>query len=96
MDIAKVFPGSEHVTRLGLQTADDQTLWHYAGTHGFALVTQDSDFHELAMLHGSPPKIIWLKCGNQPRGYVANILTKYCDKIEEFGNNPYVSVIEIE
>jgi predicted nuclease of predicted toxin-antitoxin system len=61
------FPESAQVTRLGLETANDRTIWGYAKKHGFTLVTQDSDFHELATLYGSPPKVIWLKCGNKPR-----------------------------
>jgi predicted nuclease of predicted toxin-antitoxin system len=28
------------------------------------LVSKDSDFVELVMRHGSPPKLIWLTCGN--------------------------------
>lgn len=66
-DLVAAFPGSDHVTRMGLATASDLELWNYAREHGFTLVTKDVDFHELASLYGSPPKVVWLKCGNRPR-----------------------------
>ncbi len=47
------------------------------------------------MLHGSPPKIIWLKCGNRPRWYVASLLLKHRDEINAFGKDADSSVVEI-
>lgn len=67
------FADSEQVKRLGLQGATDLSIWQYAGDHDFIIVTQDSDFHELSLLHGIPPKIIWLKCGNKPRWYLRRL-----------------------
>ncbi|MGH8568854.1 MAG: DUF5615 family PIN-like protein [Gammaproteobacteria bacterium] len=58
------YPGSSQVRLLGMERADDKAIWDYARQHGFTIVTQDSDFHELSVLYGSPPKIVWLKCGN--------------------------------
>lgn len=89
------FPGSNQVARLGLETADDRTLWEYARKNGFTLVTQDSDFHELATLHGSPPKVIWLKCGNRPRWFVQSLLLRHREKIMAFVNDPDADVVEI-
>ncbi len=79
-----VFPGSSQVSRLDLDTADDYTVWQYAKDNGFAVVTLDSDFHELATLYGAPRKIIWLKCDNRPRWYVENLLLKNQEPIEAF------------
>lgn len=90
------FPGSDHVTRLGLQTVTDRALWDYAREHDFALVTQDSDFHELAALYGAPPKIIWLKCGNRSRRYVTNLLVEHREAILEFDADIEAGVAEIE
>ena len=30
----------------------------------FAIVTMDGDFHQLRLLNGSPPKVVWLRVGN--------------------------------
>jgi predicted nuclease of predicted toxin-antitoxin system len=69
-----LFPNSQQVRRAGLDRADDGTIWTYAAENGFVLVTLDADFAELAALRGAPPKIIWLRCGNQPTARVEALL----------------------
>ena len=49
------FPDSIHVTAVGLDAATDRELWQFAREHGFAIVSKDSDFRQLAFLYG-PPK----------------------------------------
>ena len=49
-----LYPASTHVRELGLQTADDDTVWRYAAEHGFAIVSKDADFHERSFLLGHP------------------------------------------
>jgi predicted nuclease of predicted toxin-antitoxin system len=46
--------------------ADDGVIWDYAKANDFTLVSQDVDFADMAILYGPPPKVIWLRCGNQP------------------------------
>jgi predicted nuclease of predicted toxin-antitoxin system len=89
------FPGSSHVKRLNLDTAEDKMIWQYAKDNGFTIVTQDSDFHELATLYGAPPKVIWLKCGNRPRSYIQSLLLAYQDSIKEFDQENLASILEI-
>jgi predicted nuclease of predicted toxin-antitoxin system len=72
--LADLFPGSDQVRQLGLDRADDQTIWQHAKDHGFAIVTQDADFADFSALYGSPPKVIWLRCGNQPTENVERLL----------------------
>ncbi len=55
------YRGSDQVFLLGLQEADDQAIWNYAKQQNFTIVTKDSDFHELSLIFGSPPKI-FLTC----------------------------------
>jgi len=43
-----------------LDQADDLTVWNYAKDNGFTIVTKDSDFHELSLVYGNPPKILCL------------------------------------
>ncbi len=62
--LSDLYPGSTHVKLLGLEASDDRDVWFYAKEHGYTLVSQDSDFLDLAILHGAPPKVIWLRCGN--------------------------------
>ncbi len=53
-----------HVTEVGLDTASDEDIWAYADEPGFVIVSKDSDFRQLAFLHGPPPKAVWLRAGN--------------------------------
>jgi predicted nuclease of predicted toxin-antitoxin system len=64
--LADIFPGSDQVRRCGLHQAGDRVIWEHAKSGGFAIVSQDADFAEMAALYGPPPKLIWLRCGNQP------------------------------
>lgn len=72
--LAHAFPGSSQARLLGLDRADDRTLWRYAAENGFCIVTLDSDFADLSALLGAPPKVVWLKCGNRPTTYVEDLL----------------------
>ena len=62
--LREVFPDSQHVTALCLDTATDREIWDYARENGYVFVSKDSDFRQLAFLHGPPPKIVWLRVGN--------------------------------
>lgn len=68
------YPGSSQVALLNLETSRDREIWQYAKEHDFVVVTHDSDFHELSTLYGSPPKVIWLKTGNQSKVTTLRIL----------------------
>ncbi len=49
---------------LGLRDAKDAAIFAAARAAGVLMVSKDSDFVRLLEHHGSPPKIIWLTCGN--------------------------------
>jgi predicted nuclease of predicted toxin-antitoxin system len=92
---ADVFPGSEQVRRLGLDVADDRTIWQYAMTNGFAIVSHDVDFADLAAVLGSPPKIVWLRCGNQPTESIERLLRDHAAAIIAFSSDPDTDCIEL-
>jgi predicted nuclease of predicted toxin-antitoxin system len=79
-----IFPGSNQVHLVGLTDADDRSIWQYASENGYILVTLDADFAELASLRGPPPKVIWLRCGNQPTESIADLLRQHADAIAAF------------
>ena len=82
-----LFPGSSQVRLLGLKRADDRAIWDYAKANGFVLATLDTDFVEIASLRGAPPKIIWLRCGNQPTTAIEALLRNHAALIIEFECN---------
>ena len=47
-----------------MDTADDRSLWYYAGERGWAIVTKDEDFQDLALRMGPPPQVVWVRLGN--------------------------------
>jgi predicted nuclease of predicted toxin-antitoxin system len=85
--IADLFPESNHVGLSGLSQAGDQDIWDYAKAHGFVIVSQDVDFAEMAALLGSPPKVIWLRSGNQSTAAISTLLRRHSELIVTFGND---------
>jgi predicted nuclease of predicted toxin-antitoxin system len=53
-----------HVRDIGLDTADDRSLWAYAGERGWVMLTKDEDFQDLALRLGPPPQVVWVRLGN--------------------------------
>jgi predicted nuclease of predicted toxin-antitoxin system len=93
--LADLFPESSQVRLLGLEQAEDRALWDRAKSGGFTFVSQDSDFAELAGLLGPPPKVIWLRCGNQPTAFIAQLLREHAEVIAAFAANEDVACLEI-
>ena len=51
----------------GFLEAPDVVLWEYAKANGFAIVTADADFYELAINDWAHlPKVIWLSGCDYP------------------------------
>lgn len=59
-----IYPSSADVRPIGLDRASDEAVWAHARDQGYGIVTQDADFAERSRLYGSPPKVVWLRCGN--------------------------------
>ena len=64
--------------------------------NGFVIVTLDKDFADLALQRGTPPKIIWLRCGNSTVAEVERSAAAqdFAD-IEKFESHPDAAVLEI-
>jgi predicted nuclease of predicted toxin-antitoxin system len=68
------YPGSTQVALIGLERAVDQEIWQYAKENNFVILTQDSDYYDLSLVQGAPPKVIWLKTGNSSKKFIAELL----------------------
>ncbi len=62
---------------LKLQNADDLEIFEFAKQKNAIIITKDDDFLILIEKFGSPPKIIWLTCGNTSKERLKNILHSY-------------------
>lgn len=78
------FPGSRHVVDYGLETATGRDVWDHAATHGYVIVSKDSDFRQLAFLHGPPPKAIWVRVGNVSTRVVLELILRHGELIKDF------------
>lgn len=74
--LADLFPASTHVRDVGLRAADDPAVWEHARLNGFLIVSKDADMHDLSLLFGNPPKVIWLRMGNCSTAQVENLLRR--------------------
>ena len=90
-----LFPGSSQVRLLGLADASDSALWAYAKSNGFVVASLDADFAEMVALLGSPPKVIWLRCGNQPTKVIESLFRSHIDAITMFELDAAATCIEI-
>jgi predicted nuclease of predicted toxin-antitoxin system len=89
------YPDSSHVSAAGLERATDRAVWQYARDHDFVLVSKDSDFNDLAFVHGPPPKVIWLRVGNASTEAIAELLTKEATTITAFVDDEHDAVLTI-
>lgn len=86
--LADVFPQSSHVANIGLGAALDREVWEYAREHNYTLVSKDSDFHELSLLRGYPPKVVWIRRGNCTNKQIEFILRNKLKDIRSLLDNP--------
>jgi predicted nuclease of predicted toxin-antitoxin system len=93
--LADVYPGSTQTRLLGFARAADPEIWFHARTHDFVIVSKDEDFSELAILRGSPPKVIWLRLGNCSTDAVDQILRRNVAVIAEFVADTERVVLEL-
>ena len=60
---------------LALRDAQDIEIFAAARAENVVIMTKDSDFIDLVCRLGSPPKILWLTCGNVTNRNLRQLLT---------------------
>jgi predicted nuclease of predicted toxin-antitoxin system len=93
--IISMFPETEQVKRLGLENKPDREIWDFAKKENYTIVTFDSDFYDMSLLLGHPPKVIWLKLGNTTTKNIESILIEKSDQIKAFLEDRELSCLEI-
>ena len=82
--LADIYSDSNHLFNLNLDTAEDSFVWQYARENDFTIVTKDSDFSELSLLRGFPPKVIWIRIGNCTTNDLESLIRSNTKEIENF------------
>lgn len=93
--LAADYPGSTHVSTLGLDQALDVTVWAFARDHGFVIVSKDADFSDMSVLLGFPPKVVWLRIGNCRTSDIARLLRVNQPTIELLEQDATTGIIEL-
>lgn len=92
-NLANLFPDSTHVFSIGLDLADDREVWQYARENDLIIVSKDADFHELTIVWGTPPKVIWIRRGNCSTRTIEKLLRDNYDTINALLKNDTTDVL---
>lgn len=84
--LSDLFPFSSHLAFEGLLTALDIDIWEYAKSHGYAIVSADHDFYQMAINFGPPPKVIWLRECDYPTRVALRLIRNQPTRIMEFAD----------
>lgn len=93
--VADLFPDSLHVSDIGMKATDDPLVWNYAKDNDLMIVSKDSDMHDLSLVFGNPPNVIWLRLGNCSTRQVEELLRKEFGVIELFQADEEVSLLPL-
>ncbi len=93
--LADIFPNASHVQFHELAEKTDTEIWNFAQLNDFCIVTQDADFAERSRLYGSPPKVVWLRCGNAPTNQVEDLIRSGQEAIQELLVNSNLHCLEL-
>jgi predicted nuclease of predicted toxin-antitoxin system len=82
--LAELFPGSIHVFDTDLvRHTPDETIWAYAKSGGYTIVTADSDFVEIADRRGVPPGVVRLENCNYRTARVEELIRRNAVRITD-------------
>lgn len=91
------FSDCQQVSDCGLSNSEDSDIWEYAKINDFAIVTFDSDFFDISIISGHPPKIIWLRTGNLTTNEMAQLIIENREIIISFlGNKDQADIACLE
>lgn len=72
------FPVSANPLReLGMRDSSDEDIFAAARAANAIVLTKDVDFVRLLEQQGSPPKVLWLTCGNTSEAALQQILSQH-------------------
>ena len=93
--LADIYPDSTHTETCRLGRATDLEVWAFAQSHGYTIVTKDSDFADLSALRGSPPKVVILHIGNCTTPQVEEALRRSAEGIAAFIGDAEAHVLHL-
>ena len=82
--LASEYPGSVHVSTVGLAGATDIDIYRYDARKGYCIVAFDRDFYHLSLSRDEGVRIVWLRTGNLPTERLARLLIERRPAIRSF------------
>ena len=83
-----------HIAMVGLERASDEEVWQYARDHD-CIVTKDSDFRDLSLLHSFPPRVVWLRIGNCSSLEIEQLLRRSHSTIAAFASEATTGLLTL-
>ena len=93
--LADLFPNSLHVRDVDMKSTIDPIVWDYAKSNDLMIVSKDSDMHDLSLVFGNPPKVIWIRLGNCSTSQVESLLRRDFEAIALFYQDKYLSLLAL-
>ncbi len=93
--LVDLYPGSVHVSMLGMGKAMDIEIWQYAYDNDYMIVTKDADFSEFGLVKGFPPKIIWIRRGNCSTQEIEMILRESYSEIGALSEDAETGILTL-
>ena len=93
--LCDIFPNSLHVRDVGMKATIDSIVWDYAKNNDLMIVSKDADMHDLSLVFGNPPKVIWLRLGNCSTLQVENLLRREFSAIKIFHKDENLSLLAL-
>ena len=90
-----LYPDSNHVYLIGLDTSPDPIIWQYARDNEYIIVTRDADFGDLNVVLGFPPKVIWIRRGNCTTDEIESILRINYEAVQSMAEDEEVGMITV-
>ncbi len=76
-----------HVSDCSLSNSEDPDIWEHAKANNLVIVTFDSDFYDISLVNGYPPKIIWIRTGNLTTNEIVQLIIRNQETINSFLSN---------
>jgi predicted nuclease of predicted toxin-antitoxin system len=85
--LQRYFSDCHHVSDCGLNDHEDSEIWQYAQDNNYAIVTFDSDYFDISLINGHPPKVIWIRTGNLSTNEIVQLLIENKETVSAFLDN---------
>jgi predicted nuclease of predicted toxin-antitoxin system len=93
--LSDLFPNSLHVRDVGMKATIEPIVWDYAKDNDLMIVSKDADMHDLSLVLGNPPKVIWIRLGNCSTSQVENLLRRSFNAIKLFYEDENLSLLAL-